>query len=117
MGANVKRVIENCARLRSDHRFVKQGYSPKKTHRFIGDIPPEFQLRKWTCRSCYNPKLQGPLLDVNQYGLGCPECKFKGKVPNPYYSYFDPAQDKHERTKHRYQFLRKNPQFKTVDAL
>ncbi len=117
-GANIKRVLARCSDLRSDHRFVNRGYSPKKTHRFIGEIPPEFHLRNWTCRACYDAKVQGPHIDLNQYGMGCRECNFKGKIKNPYYAYFDPAQDKHERTKHRHQFLRKiAPQFKTVDAL
>ena len=44
MGTNVKRVLESTKRQRSMNRVIGNGYSKKRTHRMLADIPVELYI-------------------------------------------------------------------------
>lgn len=82
-GPDLQKVLEGCKERRSVHRQHSNGYSPKRLHRNIAEIPRELFL---------HPR-------------------------SPFKQFFDNAHDAHERRKHIYEFLRKYPEFMTVDKL
>ena len=72
-------------------------------------------------RSHHRIQKRGYILGKNRSRM-----RWNGEIPveisgnprNPlYWEYFNPAMDKHERHKHRYEFLRKYQEFMLVDKL
>lgn len=47
-GAAIKRVLQNCAALRSAHRFARNGYTQKRTHRYTAEIPVEITTSRFS---------------------------------------------------------------------
>ena len=55
-GVQIKRVLSYCKRMRGMNRFHSNGYTKKRTHRYLSEIPVEIALNNGSPLKMFFPK-------------------------------------------------------------